>query len=529
MNRISTIQGHGQPGCRRADRGGAAADRMAALLKRVFIFIALMLTTASGAWAQTESLLTTITPDGSGNPVYSVANKATLALDGAGYNANFGWHSNGTNYPTMTACEGIVITKVKFTTNGGATWEDTAAPFQVKLMALYVYDSSNTSIKPGDGVSRIDVYGYEAPAYTVTLADGTEDAENWTITPAKAAEGETVTIQYNGTKRIKSITAVQTAAAEEQQEEAVTTATPLTMECLTDGTIVVDIDGSLSSGMQYAVNGGTKATITETTTIEGLKTGDKVQFYGVGTETQDYGYNVQVKIKGGTATVKVYGNIMSLLDEDNFATKTDLPSSNYVFYGLFHGNDKLTDASGLLLPATTLTQNCYYQMFYGCTALTAAPELPATTLANYCYNGMFRDCTALTAAPELPATTLPNGCYSDMFSGCTALTAAPALPATTLAESCYSYMFYGCKALTAAPELPATTLANYCYGYMFRNCSKLASVTCKATNISATYCLYNWLKDAGTYATSPTLYVDPTMTENAGWNNEGFTVTAITQ
>ena len=51
MNRISTIQGHGQPGCRRADRGGAAADRMAALLKRVFIFIALMLTTASGAWA----------------------------------------------------------------------------------------------------------------------------------------------------------------------------------------------------------------------------------------------------------------------------------------------------------------------------------------------------------------------------------------------------------------------------------------------------------------------------------------------
>ena len=43
--------------------------------------------------------------------------------------------------------------------------------------------------------------------YNVTLADGTEDAANWSITPTSAAEDETVTIQYSGTKRVKSITA----------------------------------------------------------------------------------------------------------------------------------------------------------------------------------------------------------------------------------------------------------------------------------------------------------------------------------
>ena len=31
-------------------------------------------------------------------------------------------------------------------------------------------------------------------------------------------------------------------------------------------------------------------------------------------------------------------------------------------------------------------------MFNGCTSLTTAPELPAMTLADYCYNNMFFDC-----------------------------------------------------------------------------------------------------------------------------------------
>ena len=270
-------------------------------------------------------------------------------------------------------------------------------------------------------------------------------------------------------------------------------ATPLTMEAITAGTIVV---ASPQAGMQYSLNGGAKTAVS-TTAID-VAIGDKVQFYGNGTSIAKYS---GTKIAGGTAEVKVYGNIMSLVDETGFATNTTLKEEE-TFKALFILNDKLTDASGLLLPAETLTSSCYSQMFYFCTSLTTAPaELPATalayswydymfsdcnslttapklkaeTLAEKCYQYMFQNCKALTAAPELKVETLANSCYNGMFMNCTSLTAAPALPATTLKESCYSNMFYGCKALTAAPALPATALATSCYSRMFYLCSSLTT------------------------------------------------------
>jgi len=83
-------------------------------------------------------------------------------------------------------------------------------------------------------------------------------------------------------------------------------------------------------------------------------------------------------------------------------------------------------------------------------------------------------CSRLTKAPKiLPATTLTNRCYLEMFNGCTSLTTPPQLPATTLAVSCYQSMFSGCTSLTTAPELPATTYSSGCYQYMFQGCTSL--------------------------------------------------------
>lgn len=45
--------------------------------------------------------------------------------------------------------------------------------------------------------------------YAVTLADGTDDAGNWTISPSFAKEGQTVTVTYTGKKKIKSIKAIK--------------------------------------------------------------------------------------------------------------------------------------------------------------------------------------------------------------------------------------------------------------------------------------------------------------------------------
>ena len=259
-------------------------------------------------------------------------------------------------------------------------------------------------------------------------------------------------------------------------------ATPLTVEALTAGTVKVNIYSSLSTGMKYAVNGGAKTLITTTTNIA-VSAGDKVQFYGNSTETQRYYLNLDdgVRIQGAGAgfTCKVYGNIMSLLDEENFATKTDLPTSDHnCFRELFRDNTALTDAGDLLLPA------------------------PALTLSANCYNSMFQGCTALTTAPALPATTLAPGCYDSMFRGCTALTAAPTLPATTLANQCYKAMFYGCTTLTTAPDLLAPTLVTDCYMLMFKGCTNLSYVKCLATSgIDMDNNTYSWLENVAATGT----------------------------
>ena len=46
---------------------------------------------------------------------------------------------------------------------------------------------------------------------------------------------------------------------------------------------------------------------------------------------------------------------------------------------------------------------------------------------------------------ELPANNLKNDCYAQMFYGCTLLTTAPILPAETLASNCYAQMFLNTK------------------------------------------------------------------------------------
>ena len=181
-----------------------------------------------------------------------------------------------------------------------------------------------------------------------------------------------------------------------------------------------------------------------------------------------FGYQI-----GILEAATVSGNIMSLVSGDGFADAAEL-DSEYAFLRLFYYS-AVTDASELILPATTLADYCYYYMFKGCTNLVSAPELPATTLAEWCYECMFQGCTSLTSAPELLATTLASYCYAEMFRDCTNLVSAPELPATTLADDCYNSMFAGCTSLMSAPTLPATTFADYCYRFMFQGCTSLTS------------------------------------------------------
>ena len=281
--------------------------------------------------------------------------------------------------------------------------------------------------------------------------------------------------------------------------------TPLTLEAITAGTIQVS---SPKKDMQYTLNGGEKTKVTSTSTITiDVAVGDKVAFYGNGTEITQYSSGwFGTRISGGTAECYVYGNVMSLVDETGFATANELSAVN-TFSSLFNGNKNIYthNSRKIVLPATTLAKNCYQTMFQGCTGLTVAPELPATTLADSCYSSMFSGCTGLTAAPTLPATTLAKSCYQSMFFGCTGLTVAPNLPASTLMEQCYSNMFKDCTNLTAAPALPATTLAKSCYQSMFFGCTGLTV----APNLSAAAlvsgCYSYMFQDCTNLTTAPAL------------------------
>lgn len=218
-------------------------------------------------------------------------------------------------------------------------------------------------------------------------------------------------------------------------------------------------------------NGSTWTAYTSSTagtTIARLNAGDKVLLKG---ENSTYAsalgaFSKRFNYFTSTGQFNAYGNMMSLISGDSFEN-ADTLTANYTFAGLFSGCTGLISAENLVLPATTLTYNCYREMFADCTSLTIAPKLPATTLAQYCYYYMFRGCTSITVAPELPATTLAAECYCGMFYGCTSLTTAPELPATTLVSDCYKTMFYGCTSL------------NY--------------ITCLATDISATHCTGGWV------------------------------------
>ena len=265
------------------------------------------------------------------------------------------------------------------------------------------------------------------------------------------------------------------------------------------------------AGLSYSLdNGKTWASLAANTATPTVNAGNKILFKGEMTPSSSNPYGIGTF--SSTGKYNAMGNVMSLLFGDNFIGQTDLTGKNDAFYSLFASNTHLVDASNLKLPATTLTNYCYYYMFDGCTSLTSAPELPATTLANQCYSYMFNGCTSLTSAPELPATTLTNDCYNSMFNGCTSLTSAPELPATTLTDYCYNEMFHGCTSLTSAPELPATTLTDYCYNEMFHGCTSLTSAPELPAITLADNC-YNGMFSGCTSLTTAPVLPATTLTE----------------
>ena len=384
---------------------------------------------------------------------------------------------------TYTATASIPYTQTEYVTVPIAYTADTSEVAASGETRTITIDASNlvaSSITIGVAGATGVSYSYNNGVITVSFPENFGEERDITL----SIDAKTT----NGDKAEADITF--------SQESGNPLGEYLTFNIISAGTIYwKDSSGISSKTIQYSKNGGAWTNITSSTggTPISVNAGDVVRFRG---DNATYArYNT---FNDTTAKFEVEGNIMSLINSTNFATATTLVSS-YTFYALFSQCTGLTSAENLILPATTLTIDCYSRMFQGCTSLTSVPALPATTLAEGCYFSMFNGCTSLATAPVLPATTLANDCYYEMFKGCTSLTTAPALPATTLAAGCYDRMFQGCTSLTTAPVLPATTLADWCYHWMFSGCTSLNYIKCLARDISADSCTTDWV-----YNVSPT-------------------------
>ena len=267
---------------------------------------------------------------------------------------------------------------------------------------------------------------------------------------------------------------------------SVTVVDPLTLVFTENGSITF---ANRPSSLKYSKNGG-ELTPVSAEGITGVKD-DVIRLYATRT-TQGATNTFKIRC---SSDCYVYGNVMSLIDEEGFETNTEVFTR--AFRELFFDNSHIKNHPDkkIELPATTLGEECYEYMFHNCKGLTEAPELPADEMGKKSYYGMFYGCTGLTEAPALPATTLAEACYDHMFYGCTGLKETPELPATTLTKACYRCMFSDCTGLEKVTELPATTLAESSCAYMFDKCSSLTDVPdLQAETLAVSCCAYMFNK-----------------------------------
>lgn len=138
-----------------------------------------------------------------------------------------------------------------------------------------------------------------------------------------------------------------------------------------------------------------------------------------GTTWTDYGWTGS---SGDTLTLTNIGDkVYMRAKTENSIIASASPYYKFVGTGSFGASGNIQSLLKADCSRTDVPENCYRNMFNGCTSLTTAPSLPATTLASYCYSNMFFNCTSLTSAPTLPATTLADACYALMFYGCSNL------------------------------------------------------------------------------------------------------------
>ena len=243
----------------------------------------------------------------------------------------------------------------------------------------------------------------------------------------------------------------------------------LTMEIIVGGNLAFKKNASSADTktIYYKKNGGnwTECTASDTTgTTISTSAGDIIEFKGTNSK---YGKSTYYYVQFSSSAVRfnLYGNIMSLINGDNFVGTSTI-TGTYCFASLFRGT-KVVSAKHLVMPSV-LSTFCFLNTFYGCSLLVDAPDFSADEMVESCYNGTFYQCTALTGEPVIGATITAKNCCRQMFYGCTSMTKAPVLKPLLLSTTCYYGMFDGCSSLSYIKAMFTTTPSSSTTQYWVR-------------------------------------------------------------
>ena len=250
----------------------------------------------------------------------------------------------------------------------------------------------------------------------------------------------------------------------------------LTFDILSDGYVSFKsyMPSVSTKAIEYRINGHGGWKTLDSADEEGTRfyahTGDVVQFRGQNSEYSAWGavtkFNTSVRYNAR-------GNIMSLIDSVNFSALTEI-TENGALSNLFSQSD-VVDVSELILPATTLHQNTYANLFAGCTQLISVPQMAVAASTGYgSYWHMFNGCTSLVDASSITIQAVGQFSCTKMFGGCTALRHGPSINTSSLPDQCFQEMFSGCDVLNSVSFVTTATAAGeYSCNKMFYGCSGL--------------------------------------------------------
>ena len=153
---------------------------------KILSLLVLLLTAATGAWAE-ETLLVTINSTDyktftSGSMTFDDKVTVTFSSSVSNYGTTDGWAAYGTESPlTVTGINGYTITSCKFYTKEGTATTGYTVEGESPSVYLFngeVYTDANLSVYIGEpGVNKIEVYGVApAPAVEVTTNAASEGA-----------------------------------------------------------------------------------------------------------------------------------------------------------------------------------------------------------------------------------------------------------------------------------------------------------------------------------------------------------------